>query len=295
MERCIDISNYQGVVSVQTFLNMRANGIPNVIIRCSYTQGARFVQRVDASFAKNIINAYKANLRIGVYHFSQAISETEAIKEAEFTLKTIEPYKKYIHLPVAFDWEFYKRLNSSVARKMGKQRCKQICDAYCRTVRNSGYESMVYANLSTLNGYIADELYKKCKIWVAEYNSKCHYKHEKYMWQYSSKGRVPGISGNIDMDYIYKDEPKPEPQPYHGKFPELPRRGWFSSGDTGENVKRLQRFLNWYGDYGLAVDGEVGRKTINAVRDYQRNENHGLAVDGAFGTESLKRAKLVRR
>lgn len=163
MERCIDISNYQGVVSVQTFLNMRASGIPNVIIRCSYTQGAKFVQRVDASFAQNIINAYKANLRIGVYHFSQAISETEAIKEAEFTLKTIEPYKKYIHLPVAFDWEFYKRLNSSVARKMGKQRCKQICDAYCRTVRSGGYEPMVYANLSTLNGYIADELYKKWK------------------------------------------------------------------------------------------------------------------------------------
>lgn len=293
MERCIDISAYQGAVSVNALLQMRET-IPNIIVRCSYTTGNSGKQYVDMCFKQNITNAYKANLRIGVYHFSQAISETEAINEARFVIKTIEPYKKWIKLPVAFDWEFYKRLNSSVARKMGKQRCKQICDAFCRTVRAAGYDVMVYANLSTLNGYISDELSKNWKIWVAEYASSCHYKHEKYMWQYTSKGRVPGISGNIDMDYLYKDEPKPEKRYYHGEFPVLPKRGWFSSGDKGEQVKRLQRYLNWYGE-NLAVDGVVGRKTINAVRDFQRNENNGLAVDGAFGKETLARAKKVRR
>lgn len=293
MERAIDISAYQGVVSVNALLNMRES-IPNIIIRCSYTEGNKFRLHEDKCFKQNITNAYKANLRIGVYHFSQAISETEAIEEAKFVIKTLEPYKMWVKLPVAFDWEFYKRLNSSVARKMGKQRCKQICDAFCRTIRGAGYEPMVYANLSTLNGYISQELSKNWKVWVAEYASRCHYKYEKYMWQYSHKGRVPGISGLIDMDYLYKDEPKPEKQGYHGEFPILPKRGWFASGDKGEQVKRLQRFLNWYGE-NLKVDGEVGRLTINAVRDFQQNENNGLKVDGAFGKESLARAKTVRR
>lgn len=294
MEKCIDISNYQGVVPVPTFQKMNANGIKNVIIRSSYTTGSKFKQYVDASFEKNIVNAYKAGMKIGIYHFSQAVSETEAIKEAEFTIKTIAKYKAYIRLPIAFDWEFYKRLNSSVARKMGTQRCGQICDAFCRTIRNAGYTPMVYANLSTLNGYLPVKLYQNWKIWVAEYASKCHYKHEKYMWQYTSKARVTGISGNVDMSYLYKvDDVTNNVTTYHGVLPKLPKRGWFSSGDKGEDVRRLQRFLNWYGGYGLDVDGEVGRQTINAVRRYQQNE--GLAVDGAFGKDSLARAKTVRR
>lgn len=295
MERAIDISNYQGVVPVEVFLRMKETGVTNVIIRSSYTQGARFVQREDASFKKNIVNAYKANLRIGIYHFSQAVSETEAIEEARYCLKTIEPYKRYIHLPVAIDWEFYKRLNSYVADKAGKQRCKQICDAFCREVRKGGYEPMVYANLSTLQSYIADDIYKTWKIWVAQYSRQCNYKHEKYMWQYSSKGRIPGIPESIDMDYLYKDDPKRQGTTYPGKLPKLPARGWFTSGDTGTQVKLLQVFLNWYFGYErLDPDGEVGRLTMNAVRDFEKNE--GLKVDaGAFGQECLKTARIVRR
>ena len=76
-------------------------------------------------------------------------------------------------------------------------------------------------------------------------------------------------------------------------LPKLPKRGWFSSGDRGEQVKLLQRFLNWYGHYGLAVDGIVGRKTIEAVRYYQGREK--LKVDGAFGKDCLKRARTVQR
>lgn len=80
---------------------------------------------------------------------------------------------------------------------------------------------------------------------------------------------------------------------YSGTFPTLPSRGYFKKGDKGENVKRLQRFLNWYGNYGLAVDGVLGDKTIAAVKKFQKAT--GLKQDGAFGKNSLAKAKSVKK
>ena len=154
---------------------------------------------------------------------------------------------------------------------------------------------MVYTNLSTLTGYIADDIYKYWLIWVAQYHSKLQYRHTAYMWQYSSSGKVPGLDGRIDMNNLYGQTAVSTPtkvKKYPYELPKLPKRGWFSSGDKGTEVQKLQRFLNTYGDYGLKVDGVVGGRTIGCVRDFQRNE--GLSVDGAFGDECLERAKAVK-
>ena len=293
MKQCIDISAWQGEVSVGTLMK---SGIPAIVLRSSYTSQKGFSLHKDKVFDHNIKNAYKAGMKdLGIYHYSQAISETEAIREARFVIDTASKYRTWITLPIWFDWEFGGRLNAGVARTMGKQRCRQICDAFCRTIRQAGYKAGVYANLSTLGGYIADDLYKSWPIWVAQYARKCDYKHPYMMWQYSSSGKVAGIPGRIDMNYLYgADDVKPHGKTYSGRLPALPHRGWFTSGDKGEQVKLLQKFLNWYFGYQrLAVDGEVGRLTMNAVKDYQRNE--GLHVDGAFGSESLKHARIVRR
>ena len=293
MEKAIDISAWQGVVSVQTLQKMRS-AIPYVIIRTSYTTQAKFSLHEDKVFRQNIKNAYKAGIKIGVYHYSQATTVSEARKEAEFVVKLLAPFKEYITLPVAFDWEFGRRLSAYIARKLGKEGCGKLCDAFGNVIKKAGYKCMVYANLSTLNGYLPSDLYKRWSIWVAQYNDRCNYKHPYIMWQHSSSGRVSGIDGRIDMNYWYGTEHKPEPRStYHGTLPTLPKRGWFSSGDRGEEVKKLQRFLNWYGGYGLDVDGIIGRKTIDAVERYQGREK--LKVDGAFGKESLKRARTVQR
>lgn len=292
MEKAIDISAWQGEVETSTFMRNR-DAVTNVFLRASYTSWDGFICHKDKYFVHNIENAYRANLRLGAYHYSQAISETEAEKEAEFVIKTLAPYKKWITLPVAFDWEFGGRLSAHKAKAMGKQRCKQICDAFCRKIQSAGYKPLVYANLSTLNGYIASDIYKHWNIWVAQYSSRCDYKHPYYMWQYSSSGKIKGISGNIDMNWLYGGiEPKPV-STYHGNLPKLPYRGWFTSGDRGTEVKRLQMFLNWYGRYGLEVDGIVGRKTIEAVRMYEGREK--LRVDGCFGKQCLDRARKVQR
>lgn len=80
---------------------------------------------------------------------------------------------------------------------------------------------------------------------------------------------------------------------YTGTFPTLPKRGYFKKGDTGTQVKYLQKFLNWYGDYGLTVDGDFGAKTDVAVEKFQKAT--GLKVDGLFGSKCLAKAKTVKK
>ncbi len=80
---------------------------------------------------------------------------------------------------------------------------------------------------------------------------------------------------------------------YSGTFPKLPSRGYFKKGDTGIQVKRLQKFLNWFGGYGLVIDGEIGDKTISAVGKFQSAT--GLVVDKKFGAKSLAKAKTVKK
>lgn len=80
---------------------------------------------------------------------------------------------------------------------------------------------------------------------------------------------------------------------YTGTFPALPARGYFKNGDKGVQVKNLQKFLNWYGNYKLVVDGEIGVLTLSAVGKFQKAEK--LVVDKLFGTKSLAKAKTIKK
>ena len=290
----IDISNHQGVVSAKTFDSM---GYEKIILRSSLTfQQMAFKMEEDKAFDSNIRNAYAANKKIGIYHYSQARTMTEARKEAEFVVKTITPYKKMITLPVAFDYEFSGgRFNAAYAKNIGKYGLLDICNAFCQVIKSAGFTPMVYANLSTLNGYIAPLLPDLWPVWVAQYNSKCDYKKPFYIWQYSSTGRVSGLTGTIDMDQFYSMPKTRAGKKYTGKYPVLPKRGWFQIGDKGEQVKLMQKLLIWAG-YSCGksgADGEFGKNTKSAVINFERG--HSLDPDGGFGTKCLQKAKELIR
>lgn len=105
----------------------------------------------------------------------------------------------------------------------------------------------------------------------------------------------PGKNFPFD-ELIKKEKKKPKKKTYSGKFPTLPQKDdgyYFEKGDKGEQVKLLQKFLNWYGDYGLVVDGDIGRCTLSAVRNYQLSES--LKIDGLWGNKCLTRAKKVKK
>ena len=302
-KKCIDISNWQGPVKQGVFVSNKGK-IPCVILRISVTLFRdKLTIEKDKSFEADIKAAHAAGMAIGGYFYSQAKTEAEITKEVEFCLAIAQKYKSYFTLPIAVDYEFGSRLTANYSGELGKQRVKNMIDLACTKIRAAGFQPMLYANLSTLNGYIASDVYKNWPIWVAQYHSRCDYKHPIYMWQYSSSGKVSGIPGRIDMNWLYGQEIAATPtnaEKYPYELPKLPKRGWFTSGDGGkgssvskEEVKKLQRFLNWYGDYGLKIDGEVGRLTMNAVLMFQGREK--LTKDKLFGPECLARAKEVRR
>lgn len=102
----------------------------------------------------------------------------------------------------------------------------------------------------------------------------------------------PGKNFPFDK-LIATDTKNKKKKKYTGALPKLPSRGFFQKGDKGEQVRLLQTFLNWYGNYGLSVDGDYGNLTYKAVTDYQRSEV--LVIDGFFGRKCLERAKTVKR
>lgn len=173
--------------------------LDGVILRSSYTGQSSFTIAEDKTFKTNLKKASKNKLPIGVYHYSQAVTVTEAKKEAEFVCKKLKEYKADITLPVVFDWEFGGRLNSSKAKNLGKKKCTDICIAFCEVVKKNGYTPMVYANYSTFTGYLNySTLKKKYLIWLAQYSSKADLDYD--YWQYTSSGKVSGIQGNVDLN-----------------------------------------------------------------------------------------------
>lgn len=239
-KKAIDISAWQGKISKANFQKVKNDGYDVVILRASYTGQSSFNLYADSVFENNIKNAHSAGLKIGVYHYSQAITIAEAQKEAEYILKIIKPYKDYITEQVVFDWEFGGRLNSKKASSNGKNLNTQICQAFCTKVKAAGYEPMVYANLSTLQGYLYNDTLKKdYKIWLAQYASSTSYTGY-YLWQYSSSGRVAGIDGNVDVNKYAS-----------------------SSGSSSSGAGKL------------TVDGEFGTKSIKRAQKV-----FGTPVDG---------------
>ena len=193
--RGIDVSKYQGNIDWGA---VAASGINFAIIRVGYRGSSSGALVQDPNFKKNISGATKAGIKVGLYFFTQAVNEAEAVEEASMAMSLASGYK--VTYPIFIDTE---RASDGRANGLSKSARTAVVKAFCQTIRNGGYKAGVYAskswyanqlNASALNGYC---------IWVAQYNSSCTYSGKYDMWQYSSKGSVSGIKGNVDMNISY--------------------------------------------------------------------------------------------
>lgn len=223
-KKCIDVSYWQGKISVENWKKIKKT-CGYAICRTSYTSQSKFALSKDSTFATNFKNAQKAGLKVGAYHYSQAITVAEAKREAKFMCEILKGYN--VDFYVVCDFEYGGRLNSKIGKK-----ASDIANAFCDVVKSYGYSPCIYANTSTLNNNLTQPKYP---VWVAQYNDKCSYKGSKVMWQYTSKGRVDGIeakhtnngSANVDLSHVYvvpnNDDSKPTPvyTVYQGAFPNL--------------------------------------------------------------------------
>lgn len=203
----IDVSKYQGNID---WAKAKANGVEFAIIRVGYRGSSSGTLNEDEYYKKNIEGALAQGIRVGVYIFSQAITEDEAIAEANYVISRV--YKYNITLPIVIDYE-YSGSNGTDGRlfeaNLSKDEATAVCKAFCETVKNAGYTGMVYANRSMLtSGLNAEEIAKDYHIWLAHYTATTNYTGTYDFWQYSSKGdgQTYGMQSQyVDMNYWYDD------------------------------------------------------------------------------------------
>ena len=194
----IDVSKWNGKIDWQAVKN---SGVSYAIIRCGYRGSSTGALVEDPMFRTNIQGAQNAGIKVGVYFFTQATNEVEAVEEASMVLSLIRGYN--LSYPVFLDVEATSG-NNGRADHISVDTRTAVCKAFCQTIQNSGYKAGIYANKTWLTSYINAPSLTGYRIWLAQYAATPSYTRTKYdMWQYSSKGRVTGIGTDVDMNISY--------------------------------------------------------------------------------------------
>ena len=196
----IDVSKWQYSID---WSKVAASGVEFAIIRVGYRGNQTGDIVMDPYFERNIKGALANNIKVGVYFYSQAIDEEEAKQEAAWVVNVIQKYQ--ITYPVVYDCE---GLGQNRIKDVGKTQRSKNAAAFLDYVRSSGYTPMMYASKY---GYTKNwdlSYIKNSKIWLAHYTSgglstPSDYSGTYHMWQYTSKGSVPGIKGNVDLNVAY--------------------------------------------------------------------------------------------
>lgn len=200
----IDVSEHNGSVDWSKV----AKNADFAFIRVGYSGYSNGQSVEDKKAQKNLKGANKAGIPVGVYFFSQAITEDEARKEAEFAINIIKEYD--VKLPVVIDVEYpYSSSGEETGRlisaSLSKSRQTKIINAFCDTVISHGYSPGVYASTYFYNTKFNPSLInKKAVKWVADYNNKNAYKGSYDIWQYTKTGSLSGITSKyLDQDHWY--------------------------------------------------------------------------------------------
>lgn len=196
----VDLSEYQGEVD---FEKVKEQGFEFVILRI----GGRYYSQegglyMDSNFFDYYNAAKDAGLRVGGYFFSQATTAQEAVDEANYVLSQLKNTK--LDYPIAFDWEIIEGDTARTDAVTGDE-LTQCAIAFCDTIKNAGYESIIYSNTSLMYYMYDLELLKDYDFWIADYENHPSMYYHFTMWQYDIEGQVDGIEGNVDMNICLKN------------------------------------------------------------------------------------------
>lgn len=193
----IDVSKWNGDIDWDKVKNA---GVEFAIIRAGYRGSVTGSLVQDVYFDANMKGASKSGVPVGVYFFTQATNEVEAVEEASAVLRWVREYD--ITYPIFIDTEGAG--GNGRGDGLDTDTRTLVCEAFCRTIENAGYEAGIYASRNWYNHNLHVEKLENYYIWLAEYRSVPLYQGYYRMWQYSSKGRISGIEGNVDMNIMYE-------------------------------------------------------------------------------------------
>lgn len=195
----IDVSRYQEKID---WKKVAGDEVEYAFIRLGirgYTKG-EILQ--DDTFIYNIEGALDNDIDVGVYFFTQAVSVEEAEEEARFVLDAIEPYP--VKYPIVLDVEAVTSANARTA-DLTKEERTQYCIAFLETIKKAGYKPMIYGNLKTFMLLLDLEQLEEYDKWFAYYDADIYFPYAFKIWQYTDKGRVDGIKGEVDLNISFED------------------------------------------------------------------------------------------
>lgn len=190
----IDVSKYQGNINWAA----ASSAISFAVVRVGYRSIGTGALNIDPKGVQNIQGAKAHGITTGAYFYSTAQSEAQAVEEASLAIQQVQAAGG-VSMPIFIDWEGNARTNAVDANTAAA-----IINAFCTTVRNSGYRAGLYSDKNHLTHKInMGNVSGGTVIWCAQYNTRCTYSGHYDMWQYTSKGSVPGINGNVDMNQSF--------------------------------------------------------------------------------------------
>lgn len=196
----IDVSKHQGNID---WTKVAADGVEFAFIRVGlrgYGTEGKLVE--DEYFEQNIKGALQAGIKVGVYFYSQAITDAELLEEANLVLEKVKPYN--VELPIVYDVEKVSG-GKGRANDLSVEERTRLTALFCQTIQDAGYKPMIYHNMemSTLMLDLGQlEQYDK---WFAYYNDDLYYPYAYKVWQYSEKGAVDGINEEVDLNIWFGD------------------------------------------------------------------------------------------
>lgn len=215
----IDVSWWQASGKKTTLIDWSAAhdaGIDFAFVRVASRDTSDGSIYTDTSADSHIQTALANDVNVGLYIFSQAVTEDEAVEEAEYVLDLVDQYNWDVTMPIVMDREAGRTSKKLKAGTLSKAKETAVCQAFADTITEAGYEACVYASYSWIRNYINTDELSDCSLWIARYNntttsnskSGTPYADVAFdydFWQYSSSGKVDGYAKNLDMDFWYKD------------------------------------------------------------------------------------------
>lgn len=196
----IDVSKFQEKID---WSKVKEAGVEFAFLRLGirgYTTGEIVL---DETFEYNVEKALEQELGVGVYFFSQAVSEEEALEEADFVIKELEPYP--IGYPVVIDIEDVESENARTKDLTPEERTKYVI-TFCERIKEAGYTPMIYGNLKTFMLMLEVEQLEDYEKWFAYYSTDdFYYPYDVSIWQYSDSGKVGGIEKKVDLNISFKE------------------------------------------------------------------------------------------
>lgn len=197
----VDVSSHQGKIDWQA---AAADGIEFAFIRAGYRGYETGRLAEDSRFIENAEGAYAAGIEVGLYFYSQALTEQEAREEAEYLVSCIEELNAEITLPLVFDWELPEGENVRTEELSGEEQTR-CCEAFCAAVREAGYEAAYYSSVNTaIFRYDLAALHDET-LWLAQYTDEPDFPYRHDIWQFTCFGKVDGIDTYTDLNLMFID------------------------------------------------------------------------------------------